>query len=74
MSCTVIAGEQNVRNARLYALKGCLSLEMKGLKRRGQSAFAIVKQEFGLKGNKKEVYDQFLKIIENMEKEVGIVK
>jgi len=55
---TVIEGEENVRNARILALKCALSLELKGMKRRGRSAYAIVKDEFGFKGSKQKVYDQ----------------
>jgi len=55
---TVIAGEQNVRNARVLALRSMLGLEIKGLGRRGRSAYSIVKEEFGFKGGKQKVYDQ----------------
>jgi anion-transporting ArsA/GET3 family ATPase len=44
---------------RLLALRSALGLEIKGLKRRGQSVFSIVKREFSLKGSKQSVYDQF---------------
>jgi hypothetical protein len=33
------------------------------MKRRGQSAYAIVKAEYGFKGNKKSVLEQMEKII-----------
>lgn len=49
---------------RMAALKGALSLELKGLKRRGPSAFSMVKREYGLKGNKQKVYEQFCKLVE----------
>jgi hypothetical protein len=40
-------------------LKG-LKLELIGMKlSRGRSCYSIVKQEYGLKGNKQSVYDQF---------------
>jgi hypothetical protein len=35
-----------------------LKLEIHGMTRRGRSAYSIVKQELGLKGNKIRVYDQ----------------
>lgn len=43
---------------RLVALKGALKMETLGMKRRGQSAYSIVKQEFGFKGNKASVLKQ----------------
>jgi hypothetical protein len=55
---------------RLLALKGALHLELLGMKRRGSSAFAIVKKEFGFKGSKQSVYDQFVETLTNQ----GILK
>ena len=48
----------NVEGARALALKGALSLELKGMKRRGRSAYSIVKSEFGFRGSRQKVYDQ----------------
>lgn len=49
---------------RLKTLRSALKLEMKGLKRRGKSAYSIIKNEFGLKGNRESVLEQLNKIIE----------
>jgi len=48
---------------RLRALRSALKMEILGMKRRGQSAYSIIKQEFGLKGNKQSVLEQFEKLI-----------
>lgn len=48
---------------RMRALRGALKMEIHGMKRRGQSAYSMIKQEFGLKGNKQSVLDQFEKLI-----------
>jgi anion-transporting ArsA/GET3 family ATPase len=71
MNDTIICDTPEKINAfRLLSLKGALSLEVKGLKRsRGPSAFATVKAEFGLKGSKAVVLEQFVKIL----KEKGIL-
>lgn len=50
---------------RLSALHKMLRLEIKGMKRRGQSAYAIIKQETGLKGNRQKVYDQLTELLKN---------
>ena len=55
----IITGN-DINRFRILALKGALSLELKGMKRRGTSAFATVKNEFGFKGNKQKVYDQLV--------------
>ena len=47
---------------RILALRGMLEMEMAGLRRRGRSAFAVVKEEFGLRGNKERVYREFCKM------------
>jgi hypothetical protein len=45
-------------------LKG-LQGELLGLKlSRGRSCYSIIKEEFGLKGNKQKVYDQFKKLLQ----------
>ena len=43
---------------RVHALRSALWLETKGMKRRGPSAYSIVKREFGFKGNKVRVLAQ----------------
>ena len=46
----------------MIALEKALKLELLGMKRRGQAAYAIIKQQFGLTGNRQKVYDQFLEL------------
>ena len=53
----LITGDK-IEGARLIALKHMLHLEMKGMKRRGRSAYSIVKEELGFRGNRQRVYDQ----------------
>ena len=53
---------------RFLSLRSALKLETCGLKRRGQSAYSIIKQEFGFKGNKKSVLQQMEELIAEMKK------
>ena len=47
----------------LTLLKG-LKVELAGLKLgRGPSCYSIIKKEFGLRGNRQSVYNQFSKLI-----------
>jgi hypothetical protein len=55
----VIDTPAGIEAFRLLALRGALGLELKGLRRRGQSVCSIVKKEFGLKGSCQSVYNQF---------------
>ena len=52
---------------RIAVLVGALKLEVLGMKRRGRSASAIVKDEFGLRGNKRRVLEQLTDIKERLE-------
>ena len=50
---------------RLAILRGALRLEVAGMKRsRTPTVYAMVKKEFGLKGNKQSVLDQFCMLYE----------
>lgn len=59
---TILTGDQ-IALARLMALNKMLKLETLGMEKRGKSAYAILKSELNLRGNRKSVYDQVLKII-----------
>ena len=64
---TIIADTpETIQGFRLLALKGALKLETLGMKRRGESAFAEVKREFGFKGNKISVLNQFVARLKEM--------
>lgn len=45
---------------RILALKSALKLECKGLKHSQGSVYALVKREFGFKGNKARVLEQLV--------------
>ena len=51
---------------RLLTLRSALSLEMLGMKNSRRSAYAIIKEEFGFKGNKQKVYNQIDKLIKKI--------
>ena len=58
----LITGKDNIERYRLFAMKTMLQLEIStGMKVvRGQTAYARIKNEFNLKGNKQKVLDQFI--------------
>ena len=55
---TAITGD-NIDLFRMSILEKALRLELLGMKGRGRSAYSVIKSEFGLKGNRQSVYDQF---------------
>ena len=56
---TIITGS-DIDLFRMSVLEKALRLELLGMKSRGRSAYSIIKSEFGLKGNRQSVYDQFV--------------
>ena len=58
----VLTGDQ-ITSYRAKVLLSALKLECLGMKRRGPSAYATVKAEYNLKGNKASVYDQLAVIL-----------
>ena len=44
---------------RMSVLEKALRLELLGMKGRGRSAYSVIKSEYGLKGNRQSVHDQF---------------
>jgi hypothetical protein len=54
----MLTNEKQIAEFRLRTLHKMLKLELLGMKRRGQSAYAIIKQETGFTGSKQKVYDK----------------
>ena len=50
---------------RMKALMAGLKAELSGyrLTNKGRTSYAIIKEEFGLRGNKQSVYEQFAELI-----------
>jgi hypothetical protein len=58
---SVITNPVHIEQMRLLTLRQALKLEMMGMKKRGQSAYTILKAE-GYKGTKQEVFDQLTEL------------
>lgn len=54
---------EQIDMATFLARRSALKLECLGMKRGGQTAYSIVKAEYGFKGNKKSVLQQMEQII-----------
>jgi hypothetical protein len=65
---TMITGD-DVGVFRLLALKSALKLEMRGLHRRGPSAYSIIKSEFKWKGNRQKILDKLEAHLEEIRKQ-----
>lgn len=67
MSMVTVANTPNqIEMFQFLARRSALKLEILGLGRRGQSAYSICKQAYGLKGTKHSVYDQMSQALEKM--------
>jgi hypothetical protein len=60
-----IDNEKKIQQFRLITLRTALKLELLGMKHSRGSVYALIKKEFGLKGSKQKVYDQFNEFIES---------
>tara|TARA_R110000824_G_scaffold188567_1_gene369903 strand:+ start:191 stop:448 length:258 start_codon:yes stop_codon:yes gene_type:complete len=58
---SIITTPEDIGAFRLIALRSALSIECIGMRMRSQgpTAYATIKKEFSLKGDKTKVYDQF---------------
>ena len=66
---TTLTGNQIIK-ARLLALQSGMNLEAKGLRmNRGKTAMAIVKAEFGFKGNRAKIQAQLQVVIDSIHSE-----
>ena len=57
---------EHIELYRMITQRQALKLEIYGMKRRGRSAYALIKEIYGLKGSKQRVLEQFTKIIEDI--------
>ncbi len=69
MSESIIDAPEGIAFYQLCARRGALRLELRGLRRRGRSAYAICKEVYGLKGNRERVLAQMDALIEKAQEE-----
>ena len=53
----ITSSENQITQFRILSLRHALNLEIMGMKKRGKSAYSILKAE-GFKGTKQEIFDQ----------------
>ena len=56
----------------MLALRARLRLELVGMKGRGRTAYSLLKEELGIKGNKQKVLEQVNEMIQSVKRERGI--
>jgi hypothetical protein len=62
---TILSTPDQIQGARLLTLRQALKLEIKGMRRTGRSAYAILKDE-GFTGTRQQVLDQLDQIREKL--------
>ncbi len=55
-----------IRFAQMLARRGALKLEILGMRRRGRSAYSIIKQEYGYRGTRQSVLNQLSDAIDHI--------
>ena len=66
----VLDTPNKIEQFKAKALLSMLNLEIKGMTRRGRSAYSLVKEQYNFKGSKKKVYQQFKELLERYDNEV----
>ncbi len=60
----ILDNPNQIAHFRLLTLRQMLKLEMLGMKHSsGKSAYAMIKRELGLKGNKQKVFEQLSEML-----------
>jgi hypothetical protein len=61
MKAFTIHGAENINKVRMLTLLGGLRMEIKGMRMtaKGRTCYSIIKSDYGLKGNKHKVCEQF---------------
>ena len=65
----------NPNHIELYTMmvqRQALKLQMKGIKTKGRSAYSLIKEQYGLKGNIAKVYAEFTTMIETAKQIEGM--
>lgn len=68
----IIDSQHEIELYRLLVLKSALKMEILGMKRRGKSAYSIIKEELNIKGNRQKVLKQLEEILVSINKERGM--
>ena len=68
----IIDNPNHIELYRMIVQRQMLGLEIKGLKTKGRSAYSFIKEQYGLKGNKMKVYQQFTSMIETAKQIEGM--
>ena len=53
-----LSGTQEIQKAQIIAMHSRLGLEIAGIKFKGRTAYARIKEMFGIKGSRQSVHDQ----------------
>lgn len=61
-----ITNPEHIKQFRMLALLSGLKLETLGMRTRGRSCYQIVKAEFGLNGNRRQVLEQYTALIDQL--------
>ena len=71
MGMMIAENKYQIQLYSMLALRARLKLEMVGMKGRGRTAYSLLKEELGLKGNKQKVLDKVNEIIQVIKEQKG---
>ena len=68
----IIDKPNHIELYRMMVQRQALKLQMKGIRTRGRSAYSMIKEQYGLKGNITKVYTEFTVMIETAKQIEGM--
>ena len=68
----IIDKPNHIELYRMMLQRQALKLQMKGIRTRGRSAYSMIKEQYGLKGNITKVYTEFTVMIETAKQIEGM--
>ena len=68
----IIDNPNHIEVYTMMVQRQALKLQMKGIKTRGRSAYSLIKEQYGLKGNITKVYTEFTVMIETAKQIEGM--
>ena len=71
MGMMIAENKYQIQLYSMLALRARLKLEMVGMKGRGRTAYSLIKEELGIKGDRQKVLNKINEIIQVMKEQKG---
>lgn len=73
MTTAILTEKTQIDVYALCVIRTRLRLELAGMKGHGKSTFSVVKERYGLKGSKQDIFNQFSAMVDNAKAQNGYI-